>query len=56
MYDYDYDYTFTYESSDPSVATVDENGVVSAVSPGYCYIYVTAGGITTHEFAIYVLF
>ena len=52
------DYHFTYESSDPSIATVDENGFVTVVSAGpygmgQCIIYVTAG-LTTHEFYVMV--
>lgn len=34
--------TLSYESSDEAVATVDENGVVTAVSNGECTIAVTA--------------
>lgn len=40
-------YALTYESSDPSVAVVDENGVVTAVGPGEAVItmrYEGAGG------------
>ena len=54
------EYKFTYESSDPFIATVDENGLVTAVSagtspyyPAQCVIYVTAG-LTTHEFWVSV--
>ena len=34
--------TITYKSSDVSVATVDENGVVTAVSEGVAYIYINS--------------
>lgn len=34
--------TVTYESSDPSVATVDENGNISGIASGICYITATA--------------
>ena len=33
--------SLTYESSDPSIATVDNTGVVTALSAGTCKIYVT---------------
>lgn len=34
--------TYVYESSDESIATVDNQGVVTAVKPGTCYITVTS--------------
>ncbi len=37
----------TYESSDPAVATVDANGVVTAVANGQVTITVTCGGFRT---------
>ena len=40
------DQTVVWASSDPSVATVDENGKVMAVSPGIAQITAVAGGIT----------
>ena len=39
-----YDKTVSYASSDPSVATVDDGGLVTAVSAGSCVIRATAGG------------
>lgn len=38
---------FTVVSSDPSVATVDENGAVTAVAEGTTEVTLTAGGTTT---------
>ncbi len=34
----------TWSSSDTSVASVDENGVVTGIASGYAYIYAEAGG------------
>jgi len=42
-------YTVTWESSDPSVATVNEKGVVYAVSPGMAIISVTTDNGLTAE-------
>jgi pimeloyl-ACP methyl ester carboxylesterase len=39
----------TYASSDPTVATVDTNGVLTAVANGNCTITVTNGSITATE-------
>lgn len=38
--------TVTYESSDPSVATVDANGKITAVSDGVAIVTVTCGEVT----------
>jgi len=39
------DTTATWSSSDPSIASVDENGTVKAVAPGEAWIAVTAGAL-----------
>jgi hypothetical protein len=36
--------TFTWTSSDPSVASVDDQGLATAIGPGECRISATAGG------------
>lgn len=41
------DKSVTWESSDPTVATVDENGLVKAVAPGTAYIIVTSNQTPT---------
>jgi hypothetical protein len=37
-----------WESEDPSVCTVDRNGLVTATGPGYTYITATAGELTAY--------
>lgn len=44
-----YDRTVTWTSSDPSIASVDENGLVSAVSPGVAHIVATSVNGLTKE-------
>ncbi len=39
-------YDFVFESSDPSVATVDQNGTVTGVGNGSCEISYTSGSVT----------
>lgn len=46
-------YEITYKSSKPTVATVDEYGLITAVSEGTCDILVTAG-TTTKKIAVTV--
>ncbi|MBR3116353.1 MAG: Ig-like domain-containing protein [Bacilli bacterium] len=41
-----------FKSSDPNIATVDENGVVTGVSDGRVKISVTGGGEKTEEFEL----
>lgn len=41
------DQTVVWSSSDPSVATVDENGIVTAIQAGTAQITAQVGGITT---------
>lgn len=40
-FDRGYGGSFTFESSDSSVAEIDENGIVTAIAPGTCNITVT---------------
>ena len=40
-FDSGYGGSFTFSSSDSDVASIDEEGVVTAISPGYCEITVT---------------
>ena len=40
------DKTVKWSSSDPAKATVDGNGLISAVSPGTCVISAASGSIT----------
>ena len=39
--------TLTYQSSDPAVATVDGNGLITAVAPGQTVITVFCGNVQT---------
>lgn len=47
--------TLKYQTSDPNIATVDKNGKVKAVGPGYVYITAKAynGQSIVHKFRIY---
>lgn len=44
-----YETGIVFSSSDPSIATVDESGVVTAVSDGFCTVTTTTVGLTTND-------
>jgi hypothetical protein len=44
----------SWESSDPKVATIDEEGVVMGVSPGYAFIRAIKGNKKSNSISLFV--
>ena len=54
-FDSGYGGSFTFSSSDPEIATIDEKGLVTAISPGICKITVTMYNKVSHTVSLQVL-
>jgi len=54
-FDSGYGGSFTFSSSDPEIATIDEKGLVTAISPGICKITVTMYNEVSHTVSLQVL-
>ena len=54
-FDKGYGGSFTFSSSDPEIASIDENGVVTAMAPGTCSITVTMYNEVSRTVSLQVL-
>ena len=54
-FDHGYGGSFTFSSSDPGVASIDENGLVTAIAPGTCNITVTMYNEVSRTVSLQVL-
>ena len=54
-FDSGYGGSFTFSSSDPEIASIDENGLVTAVAPGTCKITATMYNEVSHTVSLQVL-
>ncbi|MDX6693123.1 MAG: hypothetical protein QOF02_726 [Blastocatellia bacterium] len=47
--------TFTWASSDPTVATIDQNGLATGLSPGATFITASSGSVTSNQATLNVV-
>jgi uncharacterized protein (TIGR03437 family) len=47
--------TFTWASSDPNVATVDQNGLATGIAPGTTFITASSGNVTSNQATLTVV-